>query len=356
MERQQIEGVSLGPAQERGDAAVANGAETAPAASAADAGPPPLKTLEDFRRMKNIRNPELAHEQYCAAMIDSDAGVELDENRGLIDFARAWTPRPDPTSAFAGYLAAAADVRRRKEWEERERARIASAGGQPASDDDCQERAEPLEDRASGAPDESGLSSDSAAEAKESGFSNDSAVELDENSPDDAENAWDGEEEEVAPEPEPERRKSLPARQRPFADVNPYTDNIAGHSASARQPSPLKPVTIRGAVFNPRAVPHRRYDHGPAVELDVPHNLPPRPPAGSSDEDTQAWLNAILGECHFLMSEVVFRSICTTTSLADRLTLLQHSMDMAKTGAKVGKAIAELKRSTVVEARRKTTF
>ena len=80
-----------------------------------------------------------------------------------------------------------------------------------------------------------------------------------------------------------------------------------------------------------------------------------RPPVGGTNEETQGWLNAVLAECHFLMREVVFRSICATDKLDERAGLLRHSMEIARTAAKVGKSIAELNRDRVIEARRKTT-
>ena len=130
----------------------------------------------------------------------------------------------------------------------------------------------------------------------------------------------------------------------PNQENSPHTDESKESSLPARH-SVLEPVAIRGEVFDPKVRSREAFDYGAATELDLRRAPSEYPPAGSSDEETQGWLNAILGECHFLMHEVVFRSICASNQLQDRLGLIDRSLEIARTGAEVGKAIAEFKAS-----------
>lgn len=65
--------------------------------------------------------------------------------------------------------------------------------------------------------------------------------------------------------------------------------------------------------------------------------------ANASDAETHAVLNAIIGECHFYMREVVFRSICNSTDHADRVDWVNSAMRLAETGAKVADSVGRLR-------------
>ena len=51
----------------------------------------------------------------------------------------------------------------------------------------------------------------------------------------------------------------------------------------------------------------------------------------------------MIGECHFLMREVVFHSICNSTDHAERVDWVNSAMRMAETGAKVADSVGRLR-------------
>ena len=105
-------------------------------------------------------------------------------------------------------------------------------------------------------------------------------------------------------------------------------------------PVPATPPQVRGVEFNARA-PSRScwYDPDePLLELERP-SAPSLPP----DVETEALLRAMIAECHFLMREVSFRSMCQARVLEDRRSWVKIAMELAETGASVGKAIGRLR-------------
>src|SRR6185503_13874377 len=105
------------------------------------------------------------------------------------------------------------------------------------------------------------------------------------------------------------------------------------------EPPPPLPQ-LRGVEFDAYA-PSKLYsyqDDGPLLDLERPGE-PPLP----SDLETEAMLRAMIGECHFLMREVSFRSMCQARVLEDRRDWVETSMKLAKTGATVAKAIGKLR-------------
>jgi hypothetical protein len=110
---------------------------------------------------------------------------------------------------------------------------------------------------------------------------------------------------------------------------------------------------LRGVAFDPD-VPGRDARYEPAIpQLD----LALRPEAlSASDDETEALLNAIIGECHFYMREVAFPSMCHARVADDRLHWLGKAMQLAETGARVAKAVARLRHGpTVRESHQKIT-
>ena len=65
--------------------------------------------------------------------------------------------------------------------------------------------------------------------------------------------------------------------------------------------------------------------------------------AAAPDGETEDLLNAMIGECRFLMHEVAFRSMLQSSMAGDRLDFLRSAMSLADTGANVARAIAQLR-------------
>jgi len=124
----------------------------------------------------------------------------------------------------------------------------------------------------------------------------------------------------------------------------------AGSNASV--PAVLKTAgLLRGVVFDPDT-PGRNARFEPAIpQLEVaaqPERLP------DVDDQTEGLLNALIGECHFLMREVAFPSMCHAGVADDRHAWLSKAMDLAKTGAGVAKAVARLRHGPKIRESRQT--
>jgi len=87
-------------------------------------------------------------------------------------------------------------------------------------------------------------------------------------------------------------------------------------------------------------------------QLDVaplPEALPP------ADDATETLLNAMIGECHFLMRAVTYPSMCHAGVAEDRMAWIDTAVKLAGMGAKVGKSIAHLRHGPAVRETRHTT-
>jgi hypothetical protein len=105
-------------------------------------------------------------------------------------------------------------------------------------------------------------------------------------------------------------------------------------------------------AFDPDA-PGRIAPYVPAIpQLEVAP-VPDRLPA--VDDQTEALLNAIIGECHFYMREVTFPSLCHAGNADDRMGWIGKAVQLAETGAKVGKAVARLRHGPGMKETRHTT-
>lgn len=118
----------------------------------------------------------------------------------------------------------------------------------------------------------------------------------------------------------------------------PEADDSVQPADEAPPPMAAKPepVPLRGELFQPDAPGLNPFSR-PTSELKLSRqDVLPR------DGETHLLLNAIIGECHFLMREVTFRSLCRSTELEDRMTWLNATMKLAETGARVGDSVARL--------------
>ena len=107
---------------------------------------------------------------------------------------------------------------------------------------------------------------------------------------------------------------------------------------------PPQPVLIRGVALD-AGLRSRLNAYEPVVpRLDIA-----RAPDALPEEDTERLLNALIGECHFLMREVAFRSMCQCPVLDDRLIWMNTAMKLATTGGKVAKSVAQLRHGPPVK-------
>jgi hypothetical protein len=115
---------------------------------------------------------------------------------------------------------------------------------------------------------------------------------------------------------------------------------------------PAKPVEVRGQLLAP-IKPLDRYGAKPLAPLEIERAPPERAaPIGEGTEmvdlETRVRLNDLLGECHFLMKEVAFRSICQARDSETRMYFLNAAMHLAETGAKVGDSAGRLRNGAPV--------
>ncbi|MBV9570407.1 MAG: hypothetical protein JO056_04110 [Alphaproteobacteria bacterium] len=186
-------------------------------------------------------------------------------------------------------------------------------------------------------------------------------MELDDNEEEDDEEDDDedesedssGESSEELREPSPTSRVIGELRQRIEAQKARIAEPPAVPQRIASQSAKPAVALLRGVAFDP-AVPSRmnKYDSGvPQLELaPLPDQLPP------DGAQTEALLNAIIGECHFMMREVAFRSMCQADVLEDRRIWANTAMDFARTGAKVANSVAGLRHGVGVKETRHTTI
>jgi len=80
-----------------------------------------------------------------------------------------------------------------------------------------------------------------------------------------------------------------------------------------------------------------------------------RPPAGPVP-DTETLLNSLIDECGFLMREVAFRLMRTAPENDVVALNLARAMQLADTGARVGLAIAKLRKASAAENRQTITL
>jgi hypothetical protein len=106
------------------------------------------------------------------------------------------------------------------------------------------------------------------------------------------------------------------------------------------------PVILRGVEFEPHAPGHWTRRDPRLPQLDI---APPPADLPAADDQTETLLNAIIGECHFLMREVAFRSLCQEQAAEDRVNWVGAALRMAETGAKVAKSVARLRHGPKIQ-------
>lgn len=114
--------------------------------------------------------------------------------------------------------------------------------------------------------------------------------------------------------------------------------------AVAPPPPPPPLPLLRGEVFE-ADVPGRdwRYESRIAALAEAA-----RPEGAGEPAVTESLLNAMIGECHFLMREVAFRSMCQAQVLEDRMRWVDAAMRLATTGADVAKGVARLRHGSTL--------
>jgi hypothetical protein len=114
---------------------------------------------------------------------------------------------------------------------------------------------------------------------------------------------------------------SNPAFQSAF-DESPYDD--PGDSAAPKSDGLLQKVRATAPFSIPKAAKIRR------------------------EGDTEDLLNGLIAECHFLMRELATPSACQTADALTRQQFLGSAMELAITGANVGKVVAKLRSAGLV--------
>ena len=138
-------------------------------------------------------------------------------------------------------------------------------------------------------------------------------------------------------------------------EKKPITDELVRRAGLAKEPAARRrrlPVATADEV--PQMVP---LQPSPMSAFNTPlPELPVSAARGESDRSTQTedLLNGLIGECHYLMREVAFRSICQCSDPNDRAQFMRTAMDFAKTGAEVANTVVHLRGGTVTSETRQT--
>ena len=79
-----------------------------------------------------------------------------------------------------------------------------------------------------------------------------------------------------------------------------------------------------------------------AVEARAPSPKPERSVI-TREGDTEYLLNGLIAECHYMMREIALPTAAETTEGDQRARFISSAIDLARTGASVGKAVAKLR-------------
>lgn len=129
---------------------------------------------------------------------------------------------------------------------------------------------------------------------------------------------------------EAESAQRAPSEPAPATDVIETEELVLAREEQAQQCA----VAGRVSMFS-----------DPAPVLDDIAPAFARPPARAirNDGDTEHLLNGLIAECHLLMRAVTLPSAMRAGDADTRQQFLRSAMDMAKVGAKVGRAVAKLR-------------
>jgi hypothetical protein len=113
-------------------------------------------------------------------------------------------------------------------------------------------------------------------------------------------------------------------------------------------------VTVRGEAFDLEVSGLREWDKPqPVAQLSVSEEARRLFRAPMPDDETEALLNALIGEMHFNMREIAFRSMCQVKDLNDRMNWVNASIKIAECGAKVAESVARLRGFEEPDSRRR---
>lgn len=261
-----------------------------------EASGPPERTEADFAHILHWGSRQMALKEYQRTRQEFHLTGEV-QRKTAKDFAHLVHPWDLADHVLAGHMRAASDIAqwKRKQWKEQEEARLRREA------DEARERSEEkralwMREMAAGLPDQ--------------------------------DQDFEDEEDDRAKRP----LQAVPA------------------------PVPEQPKAVgllRGIAFDPD-LPSRNARFEPAIPLLDIAPVPERLPA--LDDQTETLLNAMIGECHFLMRAVAFPSLCHARVAEDRLNWVERAMDLAKTGATVAKAVARLRHGpSIRESHQKIT-
>ena len=79
-----------------------------------------------------------------------------------------------------------------------------------------------------------------------------------------------------------------------------------------------------------------------AVEAKAPFPTPVRAVI-AREGDTEYLLNGLIAECHYMMRELALPTAAETKEGDQRVRFIASAIDLARTGASVGKAVAKLR-------------
>jgi hypothetical protein len=104
------------------------------------------------------------------------------------------------------------------------------------------------------------------------------------------------------------------------------------------------PAVIRGQAFDLEVTRDRTWpDPKPVEQLSVSEEARRIFRQPMPEDETEALLNALIGEMHFNMREIAFGSMRQATDLSDRMEWVNASIRMAECGAKVAESVARLR-------------
>jgi hypothetical protein len=90
-------------------------------------------------------------------------------------------------------------------------------------------------------------------------------------------------------------------------------------------------------------------DCNEAVEANAPFPTPDGTII-ARDGDTEYLLNGLIAECHCIMRELALPTAAKTLQADQRMRFITAAMNLAQTGASVGKAVAKLRTAHLPQA------
>jgi len=136
---------------------------------------------------------------------------------------------------------------------------------------------------------------------------------------------------EEAEDAEAENAQSAPSEPAPDADDIIEAEELA---LAREEQAQQRTVVSRRSMFSAPA---------PILDESAPAFARPHARAIRNDGDTEHLLNGLIAECHLLMRAVTLPSAMRAGDADTRQQFLESAMNIAKVGAKVGRAVAKLR-------------